>query len=90
MDLWIGGQITGGSFRTEENTNIFPAKLNHAEVDYSDYRAGAGLVWHATDAIDLDIGGGYSIQRRFNYERADVDFKTDPAPYLRLLVKLEF
>ena len=44
----------------------------------------------ATDAIDLDLGGGYSIQRRFNFDRADLDYKTDPAPYLRLLVKAEF
>lgn len=90
LDLWIGGQITGGSFRTEENSNIFPAKLSHAVVDYSDYRVGAGLVWHATDAIDIDLGGGYSIERRFNFARADQDYKTDPAPYLRLFVKAEF
>jgi hypothetical protein len=90
LDLWIGGQITGGSFRTEESNTIVPAKLSHAVVDYSDYRAGVGLVWHATDAIDLDIGGGYSIQRRFNFDRAEVDFKTDPAPYLRFLVKAAF
>jgi hypothetical protein len=90
LDIWVGGQITGGSFRTNENNNIFPAKLSHAEVDYSDYRAGAGLVWHASDAIDLDLGGGYSIQRRFNYDRADETYKTDPAPYLRVRLKAEF
>lgn len=90
LDLWVGGQITGGSFRTDESNTIFPAKLSHAEVDYSDYRLGAGLIWHATHAIDLDLGGGYSIQRRFNYERAEQDYKTDPSPYLRLLVKAEF
>ena len=90
LDIWVGGQITGGSFRTEESNTIFPAKLSHAAVDYSDYRAGAGIVWHATNAIAIDIGGGYSIQRRFSYERAEENYKTDPAPYMRLLVKAEF
>ena len=90
LDIWVGGQFTGGSFRTDESNTIFPARLSHAEVDYSDYRVGAGMVWHATDAIHIDLGGGYSIQRRFNFERAELDYKTDPAPYLRLLVKAEF
>ncbi|MGZ5018949.1 MAG: hypothetical protein ACXWAV_00815 [Chthoniobacterales bacterium] len=90
LDIWVGGQITGGSFRTEESNTIFPAKLSHAVVDYSDYRAGAGIVWHASDAIDLDIGAGYSIQRRFNYQRAGQSYKTDPAPYARVILKAEF
>lgn len=90
LDIWVGGQLTGGSFRTEENNNIFPRKLSHAVVDYSDYRAGAGIVWHASNAIDLDLGGGYSVERRFNYERAGEEFTSDPAPYLRLFVKAEF
>lgn len=90
LDIWVGGQITGGSFRTDENSGIVPAKLNHAVVDYSDYRVGAGLVWHITDHVDLDLGAGCSIQRRFNYERAGQSYKTDPAPYARMILKAEF
>ncbi len=90
LDLWVGGQITGGSFRTKRNDGITPGKLSHAAVDYSDYRAGVGFVWHVNKAIDVDLGGGYSIQRRFNYERAGKEFTTDPAPYLRVSINAEF
>jgi hypothetical protein len=90
LDLWIGGQLTGGSFRTDHDSNIFPPRLSGAQVDYTDYRAGGGFVWHVTDAVHLDVGGGYSIQRRFNYERADIDFESGAAPYLRASLKAEF
>jgi hypothetical protein len=90
LDLWVGGQLTGGSFRTNRDDSIVPHKLSNAQVDYSDYRAGVGFVWHATDAIDLDFGGGYSIQRRFYFDRAGEDFTTDPAPYLKIALKAEF
>jgi hypothetical protein len=85
--LWIGGQLTGGSFRTDKDPDIVPAKLSNAQIDYSDYRAGVGFVWNLSDAIEIDFGGGYSVLRRFNFERAGEDFTTEPAPYLRLSVK---
>lgn len=90
LDLWVGGQLTGGSFRTERDDSILPHKLSNAQVDYSDYRASAGLTWHASDAIDLEVGGGYSIERRFNFDRAGEDFTTEPAPFIKLALKAEF
>jgi hypothetical protein len=90
LDLWVGGQITGGSFRTDRNDAIVPHKLSNAQVDYSDYRAGVGFVWHATDSVDLDFGGGYSIQRRFHFDRAGEDYTSDPAPYVKVSLKAEF
>jgi hypothetical protein len=90
LDLWVGGQLTGGSFRTNRDDSIVPHKLSNAQVDYSDYRASAGLTWHASNCIDLELGGGYSIQRRFNFERAEEDFTTDPAPFVKLALKAEF
>ena len=38
LDFWVGGQLTGGSFRTDRNDTIVPPKLSGAQVDYSDYR----------------------------------------------------
>jgi len=90
LDLWIGGEIAGGSFRTNRSDTIVPQRLSNAQVDYTEYRAGLGLVLHATDSVDLDIGGGYSFQRRFNFERAGEEFTADPAPYVRVAVKAAF
>jgi hypothetical protein len=90
LDFWVGGQLTGGSFRTDRNDTIVPNKLSGAQVDYSDYRVGGGFIYSPCDAISIDIGGGYSIQRKFDFYRADMTYKTDPAPYLRIEVKAKF
>ncbi len=90
LDLWVGGQITGWSYRTDRSQTIFPQKLNGAQVDYSEYRAGAGFTWHPCDAVSLDIGGGYAFERRFNFDRAGEEYKADPAPYVRVALKGEF
>jgi hypothetical protein len=89
-DFWVGGQLTGGSFRTDRDDTIVPHKLSNAQVDYSDYRVGGGLIYSPNDAIMVDFGAGYSLQRKFDFNRADMTFKTDPAPYLRLEVKAKF
>jgi hypothetical protein len=90
LDFWVGGQLTGGSFRTDRDDTIVPHKLSNAQVDYSDYRAGGGLIYSPNDAIMVDLGGGYSLQRKFDFNRADMTFKTDAAPYLRLEIKAKF
>jgi hypothetical protein len=90
LDLWIGGEFVGGAFRTDRNSNIRPVKLDGAQVDYEDYRAGVGLVYTPCKAVTLDFGGGYSIERGFKFHRAGENYRTDPAPYLRVELKAQF
>ena len=90
IDLWIGGQLAGGSFRTDRDESIQPRRLSGAQVDYSEYRAGLGLEVHCRDSVSLIASGGYAFQRRFDFERAGREFKTDPAPYVRVALKAEF
>jgi Opacity protein and related surface antigens len=90
FDFWAGGELTGGSFRTDHDNTIVPAKLNGAEVDYTEYRAGAGMVYSPCDNVSIDLGGGYSIRREFDFHRADIRYKADGAPYLRLEFKAKF
>jgi hypothetical protein len=90
LDLWVGGQLTGGSFRTDREDTIVPHKLSGAQVDYSDYRVGGGFIYSPCNAVTVDIGGGYSIERKFDFYRAGMTYKTDGAPYLRLEVKAKF
>ncbi|MBA2432016.1 MAG: hypothetical protein H0V56_07855 [Chthoniobacterales bacterium] len=90
LDLWVGGQLVGGSFRTDHDPNIQPRSLSGAVVTYSEYRAGLGVEFRWTDTVGLNIGGGYALQRRFNFARADESYETKPAPYLRAAFKAEF
>ena len=90
LDFWVGGQLTGGTFRTDHSDTIVPRKLDGAQVDYSDYRVGGGLIYSPSDAFMIDVGGGYSIQRKFDFHRAGIDYQTDPAPYFRIEFKAKF
>jgi hypothetical protein len=89
-DFWAGGEFAGGSFRTDRNNTIVPAQLNGAQVDYSEYRAGGGLIYSPCNNVSLDLGGGYAIQREFDFHRAGLKYKADGAPYLRLEFKAKF
>jgi hypothetical protein len=90
LSFWLGGEFVGGSYRTDEDSTIVPTALNNAQVDYSDYRVGGGFIFSPSDSVSLDLGAGYSIERSFDFHRADIKYKTDPAPYLRLQVKAKF
>ena len=90
LDFWVGGQLTGGSFRTDRDNTIVPQKLSGAQVDYSDYRVGGGVIWSPCDAIMVDLGGGFSLQREFDFHRANMSYKADGAPYLRVEFKAKF
>jgi hypothetical protein len=93
LEVYVGGELAGGSFRTDHHDNFVGphvAKLSGTQVDYADYRAGAGFTYHLTDAISIDGSGGYAIQRDFKFHRAGENYRTDPAPYLQLALKAAF
>ena len=89
-DFWLGGELIGGSFRTDRKDTIFPSKLNGAEVDYTEYRAGGGFIYSPCNNVSIDLGGGYAIRREFDFHRADIRYKADGAPYLRVEFKAKF
>lgn len=90
LDLYLGAELIGGSFRTDGNDNIRPTKLNGAQVNFSDYRAGVGLIYDLNEQVALDIGAGYSFQRQFDFGRAGETYRTDPSPYIRLALRAAF
>ncbi|MEO7167069.1 MAG: hypothetical protein ABI787_01880 [Spartobacteria bacterium] len=90
LDLWVGGELVGGSFRTDRNSNIRPGKLNGTQVDFSDYRAGVGLAYAVSNQVTFDLGAGYSIEREFSFRRAGETYRTDPSPYVRMQLSAKF
>ncbi len=90
LNLWLGGELVGGSFRTDHNDAIEPKKLNGTQVDFSDYRAGLGFSYALTRSCILDFNAGYSIQRHFAFHRAGENYRTDPSPYVGLQLKASF
>ncbi len=90
LDLWIGGEFVGGSFRTDQNKEIQPHKLSGTQVDFTDYRAGVGLTYAISNQVSFDLGAGYSIEREFRFARAGETYRTDPSPYVRVQLTASF
>jgi hypothetical protein len=86
----LQGEIKGGGFRTDNSITNTPRKLNNAVVEYYEYRVGAQVTFSKWKPFDLVLNAGYSLQREFDYYRAEKSFKADPAPYVRLEVDAEF
>lgn len=90
LNLWIGGELVGGSYRTDRNDGIQPGKLRGAQVDFSEYRAGVGVDYAISDRVSFGVAAGYSLQRNFDFGRAGETFRTDPSPYVRLQMSAAF
>lgn len=92
LSFWGGGEIVGGSFRTDhDHFGYFGnERLNGAAVDYVEYRAGAGFTYNPSANVAVDFSGGYAIQREFIFDRADQTYRADPAPYVRLAMRMQF
>jgi hypothetical protein len=90
FEIYAGGELAGGSFRTDHDPAIQPRKLDGAQIDYSEYRANAGFSYSPSANLSIDLAGGYAIQRQFAFTRADYYFRSDPAPFVRLEVSAKF
>jgi hypothetical protein len=94
LDLYIGGEFEGGSFRTDHHDAFLGiphvGKLSGTQVDFTDYRVGGGIVLSPTHQIDLDFGAGCSIERAFLFHRAGENYRTDPSPFVRFEFKAKF
>jgi hypothetical protein len=89
----VGGQLAGGSFRTDHHDNFVGphiAKLSGTQVDFADYRVGAGFTFNLCNAVSVDGSGGYSIERAFLYHRAGENYRTDPSPYAQIALTAKF
>jgi Domain of unknown function (DUF6268) len=94
ITLFAGADLRQVTFRVGNDfgqTRGIP-KLNKAIVEYSEIRGGAGITWKVSKNINLELEGGGTPYRRFEYPRAD-GFKVkseDLVPYIRLAFSAKF
>ncbi|HEY6112088.1 MAG TPA: hypothetical protein VIV62_06210 [Chthoniobacterales bacterium] len=67
-------------------------KLNHPSpvVQYGEIKGGAQVTYSGWKPFDITLGGGITAYREFDFFRANVRAKTDPAPYARLAIEAKF
>jgi hypothetical protein len=92
FQAWAGGEVMYSSFRTDSSSGIYPSNLNHAVVDYSEYRVGAGISYKLCKHATANIAAGYAIRREFDFHSTYAGiYSTDGgAPYMKFQLTTEF
>jgi hypothetical protein len=65
-------------------------QLDDALVQYSEYRAGLQVGYSGLKPFKIIAGAGATIQRNFDFFRANQSKRTDPAPYIRIAAEAKF
>jgi hypothetical protein len=88
----ILGELNFTSFRTDDVVSHTQQKLDlhNAIVQYSEDRAGVQVGYSGIKHLKLIAGAGVTVERNFDFFRADQSKRTDPAPYVRVSAELKF
>ncbi|MES2310123.1 MAG: hypothetical protein V4507_14815, partial [Verrucomicrobiota bacterium] len=92
LTLYVGANIKSATYRTGETfgNEHGRGRLNSAIVDYTEFRVGAGATWQVMSNLDLNLEGGYTPYRTFDYSRAHTQTKLDAAPYVEISASAKF
>ena len=91
-DLRLIGELNFTGFRTDDVVSHTEQKLDlhNAVVQYSEDRAGAAVRYTGIKHLKLIAGAGVTVERDFDFFRANQSKRTDPAPYLRISAEAKF
>jgi len=90
-DIRAIGELNFIGARTDEvHTTERKLQLDDAVVQYSEYRAGLQIGYSGFKPLKIIAGAGATIERNFDFFRANQSKKTDPAPYLRIAAEAKF
>ena len=90
-DIRALGELNFLGARTGEvHTTEQKLQLDNALVQYSEYRAGLQVGYSGFKPFKIIAGAGCTIQRNFDFFRAEQSKRTDPAPYIRIAAEARF
>ena len=93
LDVFAGGEILGQSYKRGTDPDARPQdqRFSGGVIDYSEYRAGAGVTYHPIKEVDVDFSGGWDFGRDFDYYRGQsAEFELHGAPYAKVSVSAEW
>jgi len=90
-DLRIIGELNYLSVRTDDVlTTEQKLQLHNAVLQYSEYRAGVQVAYTGIKLFKISAGAGATVERDFDFFRANQSKRTDPAPYVKVAAELKF
>ena len=95
ITLFAGADLRENTFVVDQRfgTSRGSPQLNGAILEYNEIRAGAGLTWKVSKYASLDLEGGLTPYRRFDYAHVADGIKVkseDVVPYFRIGLSAAF
>ena len=92
VTVLAGATFTGNTFvvGNDFGTAHGRPELNGQAVDFQEIRVGGGVRYTIKRKLAVELGGGWTLDRRYNFHERDVEFKSDGAPYVQLSCGLTF
>src|SRR5215469_4276314 len=95
VTLFAGADLRENTFVVDQRfgTSRGVPQLNGAIVEYNEIRTGAGLTWKIFKNASLDLEGGFTPYRRFDYSHVADGIKVkseDVVPYFRIGLSAAF
>jgi hypothetical protein len=90
-DIRAIGELNFIGARTDDVvTTERKLQVHDALVQYSEYRAGLQVGYSGFKPFKIIAGAGCTVQRNFDFFRANQSKRMDPAPYVRVAVEAKF
>lgn len=91
--FFAGGSFTGGTYAVDARKLTTPAgypRLDETKLDYREIRAGAGVRHKFSEALNLELEAGTTVDRRFDYFDRNLKVEADSAGFLSLSIVATF
>jgi hypothetical protein len=89
---YAGIEFRGTGFRVAEDfgTRVGRPELNDQDVSYREWRAAGGARWRVAEGWSVFAEGGWTIDRRFHFDDAELLANGDGAPFVQVGVSASF
>jgi len=90
--IFGGASLRGGTFRVAEDYGRARGRpeLDNQDIDFREISAGVGVRWQLQPGLNLTASGGWSIDRRFEFEERNLLLNGDGAPTFQLALNGSF
>jgi hypothetical protein len=90
-EIRLFGDLFYESYRTDDViTPETKLQVHNAVVQYSEYRVGAQVNYSGFKPFEITAGAGCTVQRDFDFFRAEASAKTRPAPFVKVEIAAKF
>jgi hypothetical protein len=92
VTLFAGASVAGGTYRVAQDFGSKRGRpaLDDQAVDYQEVRVGAGFRWRVQNRFNLELAGGWTVDRRFHFHERNLLLNGDGAPYVQASFGLSF